>query len=89
MTDQFAKKGLTYTISKEAFSSVSHLHHKARELDITNWKHTWETEQIQWEYGYQAKGFSQFYQEISNYLSQFNRKPAIISLPKKHQSAWR
>ncbi len=88
MTDQFAKKDLIYTISKEVFSSVNHLCRKARELDITNWKHTQKTTQIWQEYSHQAKGFSQFYQKISNHLSQFNQKPAIISLLKKHQSAF-
>ncbi len=88
MADQFAKYGLFMKESKESFTSISHLRRRAREQDISNWKANWDEEATRHTNGQHSVGIGQLYQSMVNYDPRISRKPDLLDLPKKHQSAF-
>jgi len=79
IADKLAKKGLTSLIDIEAYTSLSFIRRKAKYIDEENWKKEWNSTN-------QGKGV--FYESLVKDNIQFQRKPAILEMPRKNQSAF-
>jgi ribonuclease HI len=77
--DQLAKEGLTAKKSKEAFTSLSFLKRKIKEIDVENWQSNWEKN---------SKGKGVIYQTVMQSSMKFSRTPCILEVPRKHQGAY-
>jgi ribonuclease HI/exonuclease III len=77
--DLLAKKGLKAKKSKEAFTSLSFLKRRMKEIDVDNWKANWEKS---------SKGKGAIYQAVMKNRMKFSRTPSILEVPRKHQGAY-
>jgi len=83
MADLFAKRGLEMKKSYEAYTSLSYIRHKMRKEDQINWEKDWYQAQQ-----HQGKGLGKLYQKITQDSMRFGRKPNILKMPRKTQSAY-